>query len=289
MLIPGKRTNPILLAFFVLFGLFFTENSRLFAIDNPADFGKYLGFKASGDITRFEGEILHYDISFLWFENAATAEVKFFKERKRYYSTLEASTKGFVGFFTSYRKHFYKTEFEIIDNNTSLRPKSFLRRVTIGDQAEITRHKFNYIQRKHTWSKFVNDKEMEKGANDIPAEGGFHDILTAFYNVRNGSYGSLIKGNRFKIKTIPEKGHDEISVHIASNQEEENFRVLEGREKRDEMLLNIIVPKEIFKSKTGELMVWSSTHYIPVETTVKDYILLGDLHAKFTHREISLH
>lgn len=288
MLFPEKRNHPLLLTVFVLIGLFFSGNSSLFAIDSVTDPGKYFNFKATGDITRFEGEVLHYDISFLWFENAATAKVQFFKERNRYYSTLEASTKGFVGFFTSYRKHFYKTEFEVIDDNKSLRPKSFLRQVTIGDQAEITRHQFNYIQRVHTWSKFVNDKEIETGVNDIPADHSFHDILTAFYNVRNGSYGSLTKGNGFKIKTIPEKGHDEISVHIASKQEEENFRAMEGREKKNELLLNIIVPKEIFKSKTGELMVWSSTHYIPVETTVKDYILLGDLHAKFTRREISL-
>ena len=61
-----------------------------------------------------------------------------------------------------------------------------------------------------------------------------------------------------------------ISVRISSEQEEEVFRSAEGREKKDEFLLNIIIPKEIFQSKTGELMVWSSTHFIPVETTVKD-------------------
>ena len=48
----------------------------------------------------------------------------------------------------------------------------------------------------------------------------------------------------------------------------------EERKKGDEMLLNIIVPKEIFKTETGELMVWSSKHYVPIETTVKDYILI---------------
>jgi hypothetical protein len=61
---------------------------------------------------------------------------------------------------------------------------------------------------------------------------------------------------------------------------------LKDEKKKDELLLNIIVPKKIFQSKTGELMVWSSTHFIPVETTVKDYILLGDLHAILTHRKI---
>ena len=65
----------------------------------------------------------------------------------------------------------------------------------------------------------------------------------------------------------------------------QKFRIEEEREKKDEFLVNINVPKEIFKSKTGELMVWTSKHYVPVETSVKDYILLGDLHARFTHRE----
>jgi hypothetical protein len=70
-----------------------------------------------------------------------------------------------------------------------------------------------------------------------------------------------------------------------SEQDQEKFRLEEKRKKGDEMLLNIIVQKEIFKTKTGELMVWSSKHYVPIETTVKDYILLGDLHARFTQRE----
>ena len=51
------------------------------------------------------------------------------------------------------------------------------------------------------------------------------------------------------------------------------------------MLVNIIVRKEIFKIETGELMVWSSKHYVPMVTIIKNYILLGDLHARFTQRE----
>ena len=286
MLLLRKQKYLLYLTIIALLELLSTGAPELFALDAASHTGKYPGFKANGHISRFEGETLHYDISFLWFNNAASAKVQLLKERGRYYSTLEATTKGFVGFFTSYRKHYYKTEFEIIDNGKSLRPISFVRQVTIGDQAEITRHQFNYITRKHTWSEFLNDKKIKTGTDDIPVDNSFHDILTVFYNVRNGSYGPLTKGNHFKIKTIPEKGHDEISVHISSEQEEEVFRTAEGREQKDELLLNIIVPKEIFKSKTGELMVWSSIHFIPVETTVKDYILLGDLHAIFTHREI---
>ena len=251
----------------------------------PLELGEYESFIPTGKIIRFVGETLYYDISFLWFENAASAKVSFFEKNGRYFSVLEASTMGFVGFFTSYRKHFYKTEFEVIDNGKTLRPKTFLRQVTIASTTETTKHKFDYSRRLHTWEKHLNEEEIDNGQNEIPAEGAFSDILSSFYNIRNSVYGKMEKGKKFVIRTIPEKGHDKISVNIWLDKDKERFRVEEGRKESHSILLNIIVPKEIFKTETGELMVWSSKHYIPVETTVKDYILLGDLHARFTHME----
>ena len=252
----------------------------------PLEMGEYKNFHPTGKIIRFDGESLYYDISFLWFEKAATAKVSFFKANGKYFSVLEASTTGFVGFFTSYRKHFYKTEFEVIDNGRTLRPKTFLRQVTIADTIEMTKHKFDYSRRLHTWEKHLNEKKIDTGQDEIPEEGAFNDILSSFYNIRNSVYGKLKQGKKFVIRTIPEKGHDKISVNIWSEKDKELFRIEEGRKEANLMLLNIIVPKEIFKTETGELMVWSSKHYIPVETTVKDYILLGDLHARFTHMEV---
>ena len=274
-----------------IFGLIFTSFCpTTYALEGklakPITLGEYNNFLPVGKITRFAGETLYFDISFLWFKNAASAKVSFFAERGKYFSVLEASTKGLVGFFTSYRKHFYKTEFEIIDNGKKLRPRTFLRQVTIGSQVETTRHKFDYTKRSHTWEVRVNENKVETGQREIPIRSAFNDILTSFYNIRNSVYGKLEEGRKFKIRTIPEKGHDEISVHIWSKQDQERFRFEEEREKRDELLFNIIVPKEIFKTKTGELRAWISKHYVPVETTVKDYILLGDLHARFTRREV---
>jgi hypothetical protein len=87
------------------------------------------------------------------------------------------------------------------------------------------------------------------------------------------------------IRTIPEIGHNKTFVNIFPEIDQERFSLEEGRKEKNSMPLNIIVPKEIFKTETGEAMVRSSKYYIPTETTVKDYILLGDLHARFTHRE----
>ena len=40
--------------------------------------GEYNNFLPTGKITRFAGETFYYDISFLWFENAASAKMSFF-------------------------------------------------------------------------------------------------------------------------------------------------------------------------------------------------------------------
>jgi hypothetical protein len=132
---------------------------------------------------------------------------EFFWRAWQVFSVLEASTKGFVGFFTAYRKHYYKTEFEVIDKGRRLRPKAFLQQVMIASNTETTRHKFDYYLRLHTREKYANEEKVGRGQDAVPNESAFHDILTSFYNIRNSIYEKLKKGKKFIIKTIPEKGH----------------------------------------------------------------------------------
>ncbi len=140
--------------------------------------GEYNNFLPTGKITQFTGKTLYNDISFLWFENAASTKVIFFEKHGKYFSVLKVSTKGFVGFFTAYRKHYYKTEFEVIDNGRRLRPKTFLRQVTIVSNTETTCHKFDYSHRLHAWEKYANEEKIDSGQDAIPTESAFHDILT---------------------------------------------------------------------------------------------------------------
>jgi hypothetical protein len=136
----------------------------------------------------------------------------------------------------------------------------------------------------HTWEKYANEEKVDSGQDAIPTESTFHDILTSFYNIRNSVYEKLKKGKKFIIKTIPEKGHGEISVHILSEHYQEKLR-LEGKPKKgDEVLVNITVQKKFSKSKRERS--WSSHQntMFRLKPSSKT-ILLGDLHARFTHRE----
>ncbi len=115
--------------------------------------GEYVAFQPDGGIRRFIGETLHIDISFLWFENAATARVGLYEQDGMIYSTLEAETRGVVGFLTDYRKHYYKATFDIVDNGKRVRSRKFERKVIIGGQEEQTRNIFDYDTHTHWWYK----------------------------------------------------------------------------------------------------------------------------------------
>ncbi len=242
--------------------------------------GEYASFTPKGDIRRFAGETLTYDIDFLFFEKAAIAKVNFYEYKGKYFATLSAETKGVVGFFTSYRKHFYKASFDIVDQGRRVRTHKFERDVIIGNEKERTVHFMDYISRTHFWFLFSGGELKDRSRDPIPEGVIFDDILASFYNLRNGIYGDLKKGGTYKIDTVPEKSMNNIITYISTEKEQEQFRINENRTKNDEMLMKITVPKDIFKTETGELIFWTSNHYIPLETTLKDYLLLGDLHGK---------
>ena len=118
----------------------------------------------------------------------------------------------------------------------------------------------------------------------IPEGFIFDDIHATFYNFRNSVYGKVERQANYIIHTIPDKGVDKIPVYINSEKEAEQYGKENGRKEGDEMLLKAVIPKAIFKTESGELWFWVSKHLLPLETTVKDYILLGDLHAVLVKR-----
>lgn len=280
-----KRTLLNVMGFLILiFGPHYTLEAQGDQNSSPA-IGEYASFQPEGDIRRFVGEVLYFDISFLWFKNAATAKVGFYEKDGNYYSYLEAKTKGFVGFFTAYRQHIYQTNFEIVDGGKRVRANKFMRKVIEGGKVEKSEHFFDYYLREHRWAQYENEELTEKGKEEIPAGVNFDDVLTAFYNFRNGVYGPVGKGNHYTVKTIPEKGNGEILVHVREIEEENKIRKEQGKNSGDEFLIDLLVPKNIFKTTSGRIRFWSSKHLIPIESTVKDYIFLGDLHAVLNKRE----
>lgn len=246
--------------------------------------GEYSNFIKEGDIRRFAGETLFFNISFLWFDNAADAKLGFYEKDGIYYSVLEGQTKGIVGFFTSYRKNYYKATFEVTGGGRRVRTKTFEKTITVGRTVKKHLYIMDYLKGEYHWKKYKNGKLKSEGGDKITEGRIFDDILAAFYNFRNGGYGPIKKGNLYTIYTIPGKGVDQIIVRIEDDPVIKRVEFEEERPAGQDFLINVNIPKEIFKTKTGDLRFWSSRHYIPLETRIEDYALLGDLQARFKKR-----
>jgi hypothetical protein len=112
----------------------------------------------------------------------------------------------------------------------------------------------------------------------IPRGVVYDDFLTAFYNFRRGVYGKIQRGKRYRVRTIPKKGVSTIDVEIATREEELRRRHGEGNKGPKEYYVTLFLDKEITRSRTGRVKGWVSKNLVPIEGTIEDVVLFGDVH-----------
>ena len=255
------------------------------AVESASHLAKTLEEQLSRERLQYNKNLKSLEIEVSHLRDRLVKEKQLRTRDQRRIDELVAETKGVVGFFTAYRKHVYKSTFDLTENNQRLRTRKFEREVITGDDVERTVHYLDYNSRVQHWFLYKNDKLVKSKLDPIPEGVFFDDILAAFYNFRNGVYGDLGKGKKYKIDTIPDKSMKDISVYIKTDAERKKFNEDQRRKDVEDLLvLKVAVPKDVFKTETGELLFWSSKHFIPLETTIKNYVAFGDLHAKFDKR-----
>lgn len=245
----------------------------------PLDDGKKgLQISPLTSIDYFLTEKVEYDISFLWFKKAAFGMLTFEREGDGYKTVLQVETKGFVGFFTAYRKHTYISHISYLPERGKFRARRFERYVTIKEKQEKTITDLNYETRTMSWKDYKNGILKEDKSEPMPGEYDYEDVLSAFYNFRMGVFGPIKRGREFSVNTIPEKGMSTIEVKIGSLAESYRSKRLFGDGFRKEMFhIKVTVPKEVFRSKHGEVDIWVDEQIIPIRGVVKDYIGFGDI------------
>jgi hypothetical protein len=159
-----------------------------------------------------------------------------------------------------------------------LRTSLFERFVIIGKQEEKTMTRLDYGSMSVSWQDYKNGKLAEETSEPVPEGTEYEDILSAFYNFRLGVYGPASTGRSFQVKTIPEKGQSVIDVNIPGEEEAEDMKRLFGLHYDERLIyVKVRVPKEIFKSKNGEVYIWVDDRIAPVKGIVKDYVGFGDV------------
>jgi hypothetical protein len=238
------------------------------------------GERRNGSIAEsFNGEELTYEIGFWLFKRAALGRLSFkgTGEKGRYMGVLETETMGILGFVSRYRVDTYRSIMEEVEGGGCLRSLSFEEDVKIGDKFRKNIHQFDYARRRWVKWKQAKDGSLQKTEEEIPPGKVYDDFLTAFYNFRYGVYGSIERGNRYIIPTFPRKGSSSYEVRVASREEEEKQRRSEKIKDQKDFFIKFSMDPEITYSKKGNIEGWLSKDIFPIEGTLKDALLFGDV------------
>jgi hypothetical protein len=235
------------------------------------------GGKSIGEF--FKGEELHYEIGVWLFKKVALGKLSFkaMEEKGRYLATLQGETLGVLGWVARYRVDTYRSIMEEIEGGRLLRSLSFEEDVKIGSKLRRRTHFFDYQKRKWIRVRQGKDGINVRTEEEIPVGMVYDDFLTASYNFRYGVYGEIDRGKKYTVPTFPKKGPSSYEVRVASKEEEEKKRQSEKFKDGKEYFVKLFLDPEVTHSKEGIIEGWLSKELYPMEGTIKDVILFGDV------------
>ncbi|OGP90163.1 MAG: hypothetical protein A2156_12460 [Deltaproteobacteria bacterium RBG_16_48_10] len=227
----------------------------------------------------FGGEELVYEIGFWLFNRAALGRLSFKGTEKQgqYVAILETETLGILGFVSRYRVDMYRSTMEEIEGGSRLRSLLFEEEVRIGNRLTRRVTRFDYPRRKWITVKWRKDGTLQKTEEEIPYGKVYDDFLTSSYNFRYGAYGGIERGKTYRVPTFPRKGATSYEIRVAAKEEEERKRRPEKRKDQKEFFVKLLLDSEITHSKEGRIEGWLSKELLPVEGTLKDAFLFGDV------------
>jgi hypothetical protein len=227
----------------------------------------------------FKGEELQYEIGVWLFKRVAFGRMSFREMEKRghYIANLQAETLGILGWVARYRVDTYRSVMEEIDGGRRLRALSFEEDVKIGSKLRRKSHFFDYQKRKWIQVKRKKDGTMERAEEEIPLGMVYDDFLTASFNFRFGVYGEIERGKKYIVATFPRKGSTSYEVRVATKEEEERRRKSEKSKDGKEYFVKLFLDPEVTHSKEGLIEGWLSKELYPMEGTIKDVFLFGDV------------
>ena len=234
----------------------------------------------------FKGEELSYEIGFWLFKKAALGKLSFkeMDKKGRYIAILQTETLGILGFIARYRVDTYRSVMEELDSGRRLRAISFEEDVKVGEKLRKRTHLFDYQRMKWIQTRRKKDGTLFKKEETIPSGKTYDDFLTASYNFRYGVYGEIERGKKYSVHTFPKKGPSSYEVRVATKEEEEKRRRLEKFKDEKDYFVKLFLDPEITHSQEGLIEGWLSKDLYPIEGTIKDVVLYGDVTGRLVNK-----
>ena len=244
---------------------------------DPSPLPKNEGWRSIGEF--FKGEELVYEIGVWLFKRVAVGRLSFKEMDKKghYMAILQAETLGVLGWVARYRVDTYRSTIVEMDGGRRLSALSFEEDVKIGNKFRRKSHLFDYQKRKWIQVRRKKSGAMERTEEEIPPGMVYDDFITASYNFRYGVYGVIERGRKYTVATFPRKGATSYEVRVAGKEEEEKRRKSEKVQDGKEYYVKLSLDPEVTHSKEGLIEGWLSKELYPMEGTIKDVVLFGDV------------
>jgi hypothetical protein len=239
------------------------------------------------DFRMMVGESYLYAIDFLFFRRLAEGELRLSRtdQPNIYRAELTGRTLGVASWLSGERTQTYTSVME-------LTPEGYLR--SIEHTSRIVKrkwgkwrdrgrhHRYDYTQGIVFEEKSKEGVISSKKEAEIPDDQQPVDMLTAFYNLRAGAYGSLARGSQLLIPTYSGKGFSNIAVTVlnVAEQAKQEFFPSHG------LLLSVTLDPEVFDTDSGNLYFWLNDAGVPERGIVEDIIGMGDVRGYLVEEDL---
>ena len=235
-------------------------------------------------------ETFVYDISFLFFRNAAEGSLtlRYLPELDLYEGVLRAKTKGLTGLLSLARKDSYRSLMRLSNDGNRLIPVRFSKQVsTWGYKTSSTTH-MDYNLGVMWWDSTEEtggENTREIKSHPIPEGVVYEDFISAFFNLRRGVYGPIEPGRRYTLPALPTR-----QAFKKGGKKLQTFSVHVGRSKADGVartLVSINVPKDLFGQRVGDIRFLLEENLVPSRILIENVLLFGDMKGRLrTHRAV---
>jgi hypothetical protein len=221
-----------------------------------------------------------YQLDFIFWENLAEGELRLATTERPdvLRAELIGRTLGVAAWLTGDRTQRYVSYMQR-QADGSLR--------SLIHEKEIVKYRFGRFASSRKRYRF--DYALHKVFLEKEKSGAFHvfkefdlppnrqpvDILTGFYNLRNGCYGAMTAGRHLEIPTFSSKGFATIKIEVTApaRRRELPFFAPGGT------LLQVTLDAEVFETTDGGMYVWFDDAGRPARGIVENVIGLGDVRA----------
>lgn len=225
-----------------------------------------------------DGEELHYDISFLWFDRLATGSLKVepTAEPDAWRVELSARTLGIAAWLTRDREQSYVSimrresdgSMRALEHSSSLFKGSGKNR-----EGRVKRYIFDYESGKVDILVERPGKETKRSILELDGDHIPNDILTAYMNLRLGALGPLTPGRVIKVPTLTRKGEKEMVIEILADGDQPK----QGFFPKGGVLCKVTVDQEVFRTGGGYIYTWFDPGGKPRRGVVENVLGMGDV------------